>query len=129
MNTQSDNAAHAVPLHRLVRPSWLRCIHLKDPKTFPIYITPWVSFQPLHQSALATTDAKTVVSVRLSVGWLRHQWTIAIGWSWTNDALCESAGRKKTHESGRDVAAPSDSQQQKAMPPSVGNAHNNTKNK
>ncbi len=46
-----------------------------------------------------------------------------------NDALCESAGRKKTHESGRDVAAPSDSQQQMAMPPSVGNAHNNTKNK
>lgn len=45
-----------------------------------------------------------------------------------NDALCESAGRKKTHESGRDVAAPSDSQQQMAMPPSVGNAHNNTKN-
>lgn len=42
-----------------------------------------------------------------------------------NDALCESAGRKKTHESTGDVAAPSDSQQQMAMPPSVGNAHNN----
>lgn len=46
-----------------------------------------------------------------------------------NDALCESAGRKKTHESKGDVAAPSDSQQQMAMPPSVGNAHNNTKDK
>ncbi len=46
-----------------------------------------------------------------------------------NGALCESAGRKKTHESTGDVAAPSDSQQQMAMPPSVGNAHNNTKDK
>ena len=47
-----------------------------------------------------------------------------------NDALCESAGRNKTHESKGDVAAPSDSQQQMAMPPSVGNAHNNnTKDK
>ncbi len=46
-----------------------------------------------------------------------------------NDALCESAGRKKTHESKGDVAAPSDSQQQMAMPPRVGNAHNNTKDK
>ena len=45
-----------------------------------------------------------------------------------NDALCESAGRNKTHESKGDVAAPSDSQQQMAMPPSVGNAHNNTEN-
>lgn len=32
-----------------------------------------------------------------------------------NAALCESAGRKKTHESERDIAAPSDSQQQLAM--------------
>ena len=47
----------------------------------------------------------------------------------SNDALCESAGRNKTHESKGDVAAPSDSQQQMAMPPSVGNAHNNTKSK
>lgn len=63
--------------------------------------------------------------------WLRHPWQRyhrALADS-ANDALCESAGRKKTHESGRDVAAPSDSQQQMAMPPSVGNAHNNTKNK
>ena len=46
-----------------------------------------------------------------------------------NAALCESAGRKKTFISDGDVAAPSDSQQQMAMPPSVGNAHNNTKSK
>lgn len=84
MKTQKTTPLAAVDQPQLVRPSWVRCIHIKDPATFPLYLTPWVAFQPLHQSALASTEKKTVVTIRLTFGWLRHQWTIAVGWSWPN---------------------------------------------